>query len=452
MMATNYNLKPGHTITVTAGTSLASVHQIEDGTVGSVLQPGFTGVFGPYMVERNFSVSDGATVTTAESVIAKSFGGLLLTNAGAPDDAVRASANVNPAGEDNGLTFTARSYGADGNSIRVTYVDPGAASQSLSVAVAGTSIVVSLATDGDALITSTAADILAAIEAKQAAANLVSVAIMTSDSGVADDGTGTVTAMTATALTNGIGTGVNLSAKGGLCFDTTNGAVYINNGTSAAPDWDGLTEATIAAAAFATTAQGALADTALQPADVGTAAAQNVGAFVSSTLHIANAGVPVNAAQATLSRNPAGDDNALTFTSVAYGMGANSITITYVDPGANDAALGVVVVGNAITVNLATDGGGLITSTAALVLAAIEASGPASALVTVAIDATDSGVADDGSGVVTALASAPMTSGAGTAIGLVVPGGLLSDTTNANIYRNDGTQAVPVWVQLADVP
>ncbi len=183
---------------------------------------------------------------------------------------------------------------------------------------------------------------------------------------------------------------------------------------------------------------------------LGTAASENVEAFVPAALHIANAGAPVNAAQATLSRNPAGDDNALTFTAVAYGVGGNDITIAYVDPGANDAELSVAVVGSDITVNLATGVAGAITSTAAEVLAAIEASVAAAALVTVAIDATDSGVGDDGSGVVTALASAPMTSGAGTALGEVLPGGLLSDTTNANVYRNDGTQAAPVWVQLAD--
>lgn len=191
-------------------------------------------------------------------------------------------------------------------------------------------------------------------------------------------------------------------------------------------------------AAYATAAQGTLADSATQPADL-------------AELHIQNAGVPADAVRATLSRNPAGDDNALTFTAVAYGVGGNSITIAYLDPSANDAALSVDVTGSAITVNLATDSGGLITSTAAEVLAAIEADALADALVTVAIDTGDSGVADDGSGVVTALASAPMTGGAGTGIGQVVPGGLCSDTTNANIYRNDGTQAVPVWVQLADV-
>lgn len=188
-------------------------------------------------------------------------------------------------------------------------------------------------------------------------------------------------------------------------------------------------------------AQGALADSALQTGD----ALTELEGLITS-----NAGAPDDAVQATLSRNPAGDDNALTFTAVAYGTGGNSITIEYVDPSATDASLSVDVDGNAITVNLATDGGGSITSTAAEVLAAIEAKAEAAALVTVAIDASDTGVADDGSGVVTALASAPMTGGQGTAIGTVLPGGILIDTTNANTYRNDGTQAVPVWVQLGD--
>lgn len=211
---------------------------------------------------------------------------------------------------------------------------------------------------------------------------------------------------------------------------------------------------------YAAGAQGDLADTALQPADVGTAAAEDIGFFASAaqgttadttaTLITSGAGAPDDAVQATLSRNPAGDDNALTFTAVAYGTGGNAITIAYVDPAANDAALGVVVVGSAITVNLATDEVGAITSTAAEILDEIEASGPADALVTVAIDASDSGEADDGSGIVTALASAPMTGGAGSAIGLVVPGGFYIDTTGAQPYRNDGTQAVPVWIALAD--
>ena len=40
--------------------------------------------------------------------------------------------------------------------------------------------------------------------------------------------------------------------------------------------------------------------------------------------------------------------------------------------------------------------------------------------------------------------------GAGTGIGVVVPGGIGIDTTNSDIYRNDGTTAAPVWVKVGD--
>jgi hypothetical protein len=236
-MATNYTLKAGYTLTVTAGAKVATAHMVEDGTTGAVLQPGHSRAFGPYLIERSFTVSDGATVTAAVSGMATSFAGALITNAGAPVDALQATANVNPTGDDNGLTFTARAYGTDGNAIRVTYVNPAAASQALGVTVAATSIIVSLATNGGSTITSTAALVKAAIEASAAANALVSVAIMTSDSGVADDGSGVVTAMAATALASGAGTGINTALPGGLCIDTTNSNVYRNDGTTSAPVW-----------------------------------------------------------------------------------------------------------------------------------------------------------------------------------------------------------------------
>lgn len=236
-MATIHTLQPGYSLTVTAGQKAATAHQAEDGSIGATLVPGHSRTFGPYLVERSFAVSDGATVSVDVSDTAKKLGGLLFPNAGAPVNAVAASANVNPTGDDNGLTFTARSYGADGNKISVTYLDPGAASQSLSVAVAATSIIVSLATSGGSSITSTAAEVKAAIEASAEANKLVSVAIMTSDSGTADDGSGVVTAMAATALANGAGTGIGLALPGALCIDTTNADVYRNDGTTAAPVW-----------------------------------------------------------------------------------------------------------------------------------------------------------------------------------------------------------------------
>lgn len=227
-----HTLKPGYTLTATAGRGVATV----SGDASAIIQPGFARTFGPYLAERNLTVSDSATVTTAEAGIIN-IGGLLMANAGAPVDAVAATVNVNPTGDDNGLTFTAKTYGAAGNNIRITYTDPSAVSQSLSVSVSATSIVASLATDGAGAITSTAAEVKAAIEAVQAAANLVSIAIMTSDTGVADDGSGVVTAMAATALASGAGDGIGTALPGALCIDTTNADVYRNDGTTAAPVW-----------------------------------------------------------------------------------------------------------------------------------------------------------------------------------------------------------------------
>jgi hypothetical protein len=94
----------------------------------------------------------------------------------------------------------------------------------------------------------------------------------------------------------------------------------------------------------------------------------------------------------------AGANSSVDYSAQANGIAGNLITLAYVDPAGNNQALGVVVVGNAITVNLATGAGGAITSTATLIRAAIAASSPANALIASALTA-----GHDGSGVVTAV-------------------------------------------------
>lgn len=86
----------------------------------------------------------------------------------------------------------------------------------------------------------------------------------------------------------------------------------------------------------------------------------------------------------------------LVFTADLAGVAGNSIRIRYVVAG-NNTVLSVAVASNDITVNLATNGSGVPTSTAALVLAAINASGPANALIDTAHAA-----GSDGSGVIPA--------------------------------------------------
>ncbi len=236
MPTQTYQLEPGYALTVTPATGArVTVACLEDSGEAAFLRAART--FGPYLVRRTFNVAGDATLASAVSTLGAALAGLLMTSADVPEDAAQATVNVNPTGDDNGLTFTAREYGAGGNSITVTYVDPGANDAALAVSVTGRSIVVSLATGEAGAIESTAADVLAAIEANGAANELVTVSIMTSDTGSADDGTGVVTAMAATALEGGTGTGIGVARPGGLCIDTTNGAVYRNGGTRAAPDW-----------------------------------------------------------------------------------------------------------------------------------------------------------------------------------------------------------------------
>ena len=101
---------------------------------------------------------------------------------------------------------------------------------------------------------------------------------------------------------------------------------------------------------------------------------------------------------AALTTSLAGADNDLVFTAVNAGWPGDQINIQYVDPGLPGQALGLSVSGNAITVNLGTDGGGAINSTAAQVTAAIAVDPAASALVTAANAPGDTGL-----GVVTAM-------------------------------------------------
>ena len=84
---------------------------------------------------------------------------------------------------------------------------------------------------------------------------------------------------------------------------------------------------------------------------------------------------------------------ALTFTADTAGVAGNDITVRLRDPGAVSQALSVSITGKAITVNLATDSSGVITSTAALIKTALDANATIAALVN---------VTSGGSGVVTA--------------------------------------------------
>ena len=147
-------------------------------------------------------VANGMALTTAcpERTV------LHVTNT---EQEAKATLSTNLAGDNNDLKFTSKLKGHFGNAIKVEYVDPDAANAKLAVTVSGTTITVSLATDANKAITSTASAVKAAIEAVPAAAALVSVANVDANSGQ-----GVVAAMAAAALANGAGENQIIIRKG----------------------------------------------------------------------------------------------------------------------------------------------------------------------------------------------------------------------------------------------
>lgn len=240
-MRTIRKLPPGHTLTVAVQSGSVHVRQVEDGSVGAIVMTSRT--FGPYSVERSFTIGDNDSLTITVDPVTEETNALISSGNGAPDDAVRASLTVNPAGDDNALTFTAREYGDSGNSIAIEYIDPSANDAALDVSVFNRVITISLATGSGGAITSTAAEIKAAIDSTVEAARLVTVGVYAADSGTADDGSGVVTAMTKASLSGGAGTGIGKTLKGGLYIDTDNGHVYRNSGTRSVPAWTQLGDA-----------------------------------------------------------------------------------------------------------------------------------------------------------------------------------------------------------------
>lgn len=161
----------------------------------------------------------------------------------APDSEaeVKATLLTGVVGSNNALTWTSKLTGNGGNDIQLKLVDPQGNDKALSISVSGKYIEVSLATDGSGAITTTAAQLKAAIEANSEASDLLGLA-NTGGGGAtatADVTTGAVTSVTITnggsgfttpptvtfsgvgsdaagtaVLTNGVVTGVTITAPG----------------------------------------------------------------------------------------------------------------------------------------------------------------------------------------------------------------------------------------------
>lgn len=101
------------------------------------------------------------------------------------------------AGTNNDIKITAKDRGTGGNSVRVAFVVAGA-STPLSVSVSGNDITVNVATNGSSAATSTASQVVAALNAHAGASALIIAALA-----AGNDGTGVVAAQTITALSGG---------------------------------------------------------------------------------------------------------------------------------------------------------------------------------------------------------------------------------------------------------
>lgn len=126
-----------------------------------------------------------------------------------------------------------------------------------------------------------------------------------------------------------------------------------------------------------------------------------------------------------------GENNAITWTAAEPGDGGEALSITLVDPAGNNKALAVDVDGDEVIVNLATDGEGKITSTAAQVIAAVLDHDQASQLVTPANTGASSGA-----GKVKAVAETPLAGGSesATAVAKAFTGGELDDYLEIEVY------------------
>ncbi len=320
---------------------------------------------------------------------------------------------------DTDATFT--------NPLAIVLANAGA-SQTLGAAFVangdGGTLTVTLATDANGNVTTTANDIKTLLE------NSSNPNISQYQIEVSGDGTGVVQAFSSTNLT-----GADDLANSDLTFtdaratdsvgefDTSVSVQFVNGGANQAlgaavsADANGNKTITIN---LATDANGDVTSTAAQIETFLTtdtsAGAVEARSLVSVDASGTGAGVVRAKGPQALTGGANGANNDVTFTDVRTGSPTQSISIAFNDPGSASQALGVTVGldGNGnhlITVNLATDANGDVTTTAAQLAAFINTDTGAGAVAARAlVSADDSG---DGSGVVAERAAAALSASSG---------------------------------------
>ena len=156
----------------------------------------------------------GVKEVKAGTVMGKQDNGLYIP----VTDKVAAKLVTGIVGSNNAILWTAKVPGAAGETIKVQLLDPSANSQDLAVSVVGNTVVASLKTGSGGTIESTAAQVIAAVNAHLVAKTLVIAA----NSG-ASTGAGVVAAVAATALDNGADWNVTPSCILAEDVDVTDG-------------------------------------------------------------------------------------------------------------------------------------------------------------------------------------------------------------------------------------
>lgn len=163
----------------------------------------------------NGILKSGEAVSAGDGLVSSGDGYLR-----AVDGSVAAHLDTGTGGGNNGLTFTAVNEGVSGNNIAVTMINPDAISQPLTIAVEGSVIKIYLETSDAGALTSTAAEVLSAVNADDIAKLMVLVTATSPSNGTA--------ACAAVAVTQ---------LAGGVDTDACEGyAVEPVNATSAAAD------------------------------------------------------------------------------------------------------------------------------------------------------------------------------------------------------------------------
>lgn len=166
----------------------------------------------------------------------------------------------------------------------------------------------------------------------------------------------------------------------------------------------------------------------------------------------------VTPAKATADTAITGADNDLRFTAQRGGSWGNAIRVQYIDPGTPSAVLSIDVDGFDVTVNLATDSGSAIITTANEIAAKLAVDSFASRLL-----AAEAAPGNTGAGVVDAMSFVTL---AGGEYGVTSPAGTAADATNDHyLTGNEGTTELEVtnatgssrtvtvhYAALADVP